>query len=187
MSFGDIVTWICVLIALWYVPQHLLRMYAPGVMPWLRSWWQMAVEYQRDRYEQRAPAYGLRDDRVKTFQDDDRAGDDIMSRKTAQTAADGTQTQTDERVSEASQWMERLKVDRTKMALIELTVYSGWSVDEIRKVVKGDNNVMGAEIESARKRQGVEPEPAYVTPIVGRPTAARFETDPEYPYQAPAH
>lgn len=30
------------------------------------------------------------------------------------------------------------------------------------------------------------PEVAHVTPIVGRPTNARFETDPDFPYQAPA-
>lgn len=42
---------------------------------------------------------------------------------------------------------------------------------------------------SMRRWRGDEPteeEPGYTTPIVGRPTAARFETDPEYPYQAPA-
>jgi hypothetical protein len=27
---------------------------------------------------------------------------------------------------------------------------------------------------------------AHVTPIVGRRTSAVFETDPDYPYQAPA-
>lgn len=26
----------------------------------------------------------------------------------------------------------------------------------------------------------------HVTPIVGRPTSAKFETDPDYPYQSPA-
>jgi hypothetical protein len=32
-----------------------------------------------------------------------------------------------------------------------------------------------------------EPKSEHVTPIVGRPTSARFDiTDPDYPYQAPA-
>lgn len=32
----------------------------------------------------------------------------------------------------------------------------------------------------------VDDEPIHVTPIVGRRTSAVFETDPDYPYQAPA-
>lgn len=176
MSLSDMIEWACVLIALWYVPRYLLKVYAPGVLPWLRSWWQYAVDAQRQRANS-----------VNNFQDAAGTAPHIMSRQTPQTVTDGTQTQTDERVSEADRWIERLRVDRTKLTLIELTAYTGWSVDEIRKVIKGDNNVLGSEIEGARKRQGIEPEPSYITPIVGRATNARFETDPDYPYQAPAH
>ena len=41
---------------------------------------------------------------------------------------------------------------------------------------------------SMRRWRGEEPEEdqPYVTPIVGRPTSAKFETDPDYPYRAPA-
>lgn len=31
MSFGDAITYICLAIALWYVPRYLLRVYAPGL------------------------------------------------------------------------------------------------------------------------------------------------------------
>ncbi len=31
MSFGDIVTYACLLVAIWYVPRYLLRVYAPGL------------------------------------------------------------------------------------------------------------------------------------------------------------
>lgn len=176
MSLSDMIEWACVLIALWYAPRYLLKVYAPGVLPWLRSWWQYAVETQRQRANS-----------VNDYQSTPAADAYIMSRQTAQATPDEKQTQTDERVSEAYRWIERLRVDRTKLTLIELTAYTGWSVDEIRKVIKGDNNVLGSEIEGARKRQGIEPDPTYVTPIVGRPTSARFDTDPDFPYQAPAH
>jgi hypothetical protein len=45
-----------------------------------------------------------------------------------------------------------------------------------------NNNVWAKAIPS----QG-SAESSYVTPIVGRPTSARFETDADFPYQAPAH
>jgi hypothetical protein len=68
------------------------------------------------------------------------------------------QTQTDQQTdygSEADGWLDRLEVDRTKTALIELLVYSGWEVGQIRGVLKGDNGVIGAEIEAARQRLGI--------------------------------
>jgi hypothetical protein len=49
--------------------------------------------------------------------------------------------------------------DRTKTALIELLVYSGWEVGQIRVVLKGDNGALGAEIEAARQRLGISTEP----------------------------
>lgn len=124
---------------------------------------------------------------VNTFQEADPPAARIMSRETAQTGqTDRADRQTD-RVSVADPWIERLKVDRTKTALIELLVDSAWGVGEIRSVLKGDTTVLGVEIENARKRRGAEPEePTYRTPIVGRPTSAQFfETDPELAYQPP--
>ena len=88
---------------------------------------------------------------VKTY-------DTLMSRA-AQPAPQTAQTdrQTDY-VSEADLWLDRIEVDRTKTALIELLVYSGWEVGQIRGVLKGDNGAIGAEIEAAKIRLGmVEP------------------------------
>jgi hypothetical protein len=77
----------------------------------------------------------------------------------AQTEADWqTDRQTDE-VSEADRWLDRLEVDRTKTALIELMVYSGWQVGEIRAVIKGDNGAIGAEVAAARERLGLGEDP----------------------------
>lgn len=79
----------------------------------------------------------------------------VVSSGSAQT---DRQTQTDEQtdlVSVADQWLDRLEVDRTKTALIELLVYSGWDVGQIRSAVKGDNGTIGAEVDAARKRLGI--------------------------------
>lgn len=53
--------------------------------------------------------------------------------------------------------VSRLQLDRTKTAVIEVLVYNGWSVGEIRAVLKGDSNTFGAEVEAARQRLGIDP------------------------------
>lgn len=79
----------------------------------------------------------------------------VMLPAPAQTGQTGqTDTQTDH-VSEADRWLDRLEVDRTKTALIELLVYSGWEVGQIRNVVKGDNGAIGVEVEAAKIRLGI--------------------------------
>lgn len=76
--------------------------------------------------------------------------------QTEQTAQTDRQT---DYVSEADRWLDRLEVDRTKTMLIELLVYSGWDVGQIRGVLKGDNGAIGNEIDAARKRLGMTDEP----------------------------
>jgi hypothetical protein len=71
---------------------------------------------------------------------------------------DQTDRQTDQ-VSVADQWLDRMELDRTRTTMIELMVYSGWKVGEIRAVLKGDNGVIGTEIEAARQRLGIVDEP----------------------------
>lgn len=72
------------------------------------------------------------------------------------TQTDQTDEQTDY-VSEADQWLDRLEVDRTRAAVVELLVYSGWTVSDVRKanLLRGDNAIIGPEIEAARKRLGM--------------------------------
>ena len=92
---------------------------------------------------------------VKTSQD----ATPVMSRENAQTTqTDQTDGQTDQ-VSEADRWLDRIEVDRTKTALIELLVYSGWDVGQIRGVVKGDNGAIGVEVEAAKQKLGMVDEP----------------------------
>lgn len=79
-----------------------------------------------------------------------------------QASADEQTNKTDRpdgRVSVAEQWMGRLEVDRTRAAVIELMVYSGWQVGEIRSLLKGDNAVIGHEVAAARQRLGLGDDP----------------------------
>jgi hypothetical protein len=81
--------------------------------------------------------------------------DRIMSRGIAQTGQTAQTDQQTDQVSEADQWLDRLELDRTKTAVIELLVYSGWEVGQIRNVIKGDNGAIGGEIDAARRRMGI--------------------------------
>lgn len=104
---------------------------------------------------------------VKHYQDDV----PVMSRQIDQTAQTNRTDEPDGRTSEANLWMDRIAVDRTKTTLITLLVYSGWSVEEIRRTLKGENATLGAEIEQVRKQLGIAPQ---VTPIAQRPTEASY-------------
>lgn len=143
MMFGDFVLLLSVLVALWYVPRYLWRVYGgPDIRAWI----------------------------VNTFQP-------VMSRPSAYPMADETDRHADRpSVSADDSWIARLELDRSKAVLIELLVYSGWQVGEIRAVVKGDNGAIGVEVDAARKRLGVEP-PELRTPIAGRPTDAKFASN----------
>lgn len=96
-----------------------------------------------------------------------------MSTPAARTATDEN-GRTDARpVSAADAWLDRFEVDRTKTATIELMVYSGWSVAQIRAVIKGENAALGAEIDAARQRLGIDPEPPRAIPVRPRNDAER--------------
>jgi hypothetical protein len=63
---------------------------------------------------------------------------------------------------------------------------AGMNRDDARALLKPwgiplDNNVW-AEVGAVLEKEAAP----YVTPYVGRPTSARFETDQDFPYQAPA-
>lgn len=114
---------------------------------------------------------------------------EITSSRPQTGQTDQTDGQTD-RVSAGDQWLARLKVDRKKSALIELLVYSGWSVGEIRSTIKGDSGAIGAEIQALRgggDQSAPESDPdMHVTPIAGRVTRKEYYPDePELEYQAP--
>lgn len=103
----------------------------------------------------------------------------------AQTGASATRQTADARVSAADPYIERLRLDRTRITLIELMVYTGWSVGEIRGVLKGDNTVISSEIEQARQKLGIAEAPRAI-PLAERGAPPRpLVLDPELPYQPP--
>lgn len=112
--------------------------------------------------------------------------DDDMS-STARHNDERTQTDdADERTNHVpapDPLVARLEVDRTREAIIGLLVNSGWSVAEIRAVIKGENAAIGAMIADARGDH-IAP---YETPIAGRPTRRDYYPDePELIYRDPA-
>lgn len=101
----------------------------------------------------------------------------VMSRPAPPAQVQTTDRQADRpSVSVDSLELPRLRLDRTKQAIIEVMVYNGWQVGEIRAVIKGDNGAIGAEIEAAKKKLGIETAENR-TPIAGRPTDATFASD----------
>lgn len=59
-------------------------------------------------------------------------------------------------VSALLRLIDQVGVDRTRVAWIELMVYKGYSVGEIRSLLKGDNGIIGTEVEQARQRLGID-------------------------------
>jgi len=138
--------------------------------------WSRSIERARKQKAYREQLYGYAD--VNDYQD-------VMSRQAGRPQqTDKTDGQTDP-VSAADQWVERLELDRTKTTLIELLVYSGWDASQVRAVLKGDNGALGAEVEAARKRLGIEPPPPRMIAVRDNGAPPRnIPMDSDYPYQA---
>lgn len=95
-----------------------------------------------------------------------RLWDRFVNRSQVAMSPDAAQTTTDEQtdsrqtmVSDAEILLNRTELDRTRLAWITLMVYKGYTVGEIRGLLKGDNGVIGTEIETARKHLGITGEP----------------------------
>jgi hypothetical protein len=56
-----------------------------------------------------------------------------------------------------------IMIDRSRPALISALVACDWKTGEIRAVLKGDNGVIGTEVDAARARLGITETPRYVT------------------------
>jgi len=130
---------------------------------------------------------------VKDFAPTMHAAANDMSTPAQRTATDGDGRTDGRPVSAPNPWMERLQVDRTRAAVIELLVYSGWRVEQIRTIVKGENGAIGSEVDAARQRLGVD-EPARVILVSkrgGEPTPLpmdrplRYPDDPSLEFKAP--
>jgi hypothetical protein len=78
---------------------------------------------------------------------------------------------------------DSLLYERTELLMFyKLLRKYGIPREEARPVLKAMRIPLSNDVWAS----AAPPEQEHVTPIVGRPTNARFETDPDYPYQAPA-
>lgn len=75
--------------------------------------------------------------------------------QTEQTTQTDQTDEADQAVSDADLWLDRMELDRTRTAVIELMVYTGWSTSQVRAVLKGDSGVIGVEVEAARQKLGI--------------------------------
>lgn len=66
----------------------------------------------------------------------------------------------------------RLRLDRTRTAVMAVLIDTGWSVTEVRSVLKGETAAISREYAELANR-GPE---VVETPIAGRPTAAQFRS-----------
>jgi hypothetical protein len=125
--------------------------------------------------------WSVRGELARLFLVQDEAGETVshsqvvMSPAPAPIVPDGADRQQTDEVSKGSLWIERLQLDKTRAGWVELMVYMGYTVGDIRGLLKGDNGAIGTEIEAARKRLGMGPSAGYQTPVAGRPTDAKFQ------------
>lgn len=143
MMFGDLILILSILVALWYVPRYLWRVYGgPNTVKSIMS-------------NVSGPA------RPAPTQTTDRPADRLS-------------------VSADHERPPRHQVDRTREAVIDELLYSGWTMTDLRRegILRGDNTKISAEVEAARKRLGIESGDPR-TPIAGRITGGTFASDRE--------
>lgn len=181
MAFGDIITYLCLAIAIWYVPRYLLRIYAPGVGPWIREWWQRGVEIQRVRYEQRASAYGLRD--VNDYADDDT---NVMSRSDDNDMRlSPSVSQTDEVQTSDRPMMPKPTPDKM-LDIFKVLRAAGIDRDELRGPWRAAGLPLDNNLWAKAKPAAPEDDDVLITPYAGRRTKASFYPDePELEYKPP--
>lgn len=71
---------------------------------------------------------------------------------------DSRQTALQSGLSEIEEACKRARLDRSKESLVSLLVTLGWGVGDIRQVIKGDNNAIGALVAKAKAGQLEPPE-----------------------------
>lgn len=65
---------------------------------------------------------------------------------------DSRQTASESRLSDIEQLVERVQLDRSRETIIELLVRVGWSVSDIRAIIKGDNAVISGLVAKAKSK-----------------------------------
>jgi len=77
----------------------------------------------------------------------------------APTAPDEANRPQTDRVFALADAIDSKALDRTRAALIEALVSAGWAVGGIRGLIKGDTGAIGAEVEAAKQRLGINAPP----------------------------
>ena len=138
-TLGDVVTCATAIVAVLIVPAALVRVWWPVLKARFAEWFLVPLD----------------EEPVKPFPP-------LMS---PLQEADSQTAQTDEpdrlSVSAADRLLKQLEVDRTRERLIEVLLYTGWTIGDLRRerILRGDNNEISAEVEAARRRLGIEREP----------------------------
>ena len=179
MSIGDLITYICLVLAVWYVPRYLLRVYAPGLYARIKLSIENAVrelqerDYARYQAKQVARRYVTYDDDAAPVPSAVPVPVPLPSLGTgAIDIAALADNLTEDQYIELG---ARLRDRNGK------PIYSG---KRLYTLAGGNHDEFLANM---RRWRGDLPDaPVYTTPIVGRATSARFETDPDFPYQSPA-
>jgi hypothetical protein len=87
-----------------------------------------------------------------------------MSFAQSQTVANERTDRTDDAdglVSVADQWLDRIELDRTRTAVMEILLTSGWTITDMRRegIFRGENATISAEVEATKKKLGIVGEP----------------------------
>lgn len=106
-------------------------------LPWLRSW-------ARSWFTVRVPETARPVKMVDT-------APTVPSARSAESRADERTDGRTDGVPALSKVETLLQLDKTRRGVVKALVLAGWSVEEIRGVVKGANGDIGKEIEQARK------------------------------------
>jgi hypothetical protein len=94
-----------------------------------------------------------------------------------------TQAQTDRQTEQAP----RIRAEDL-LTLCKLMRLAGISREDAQEAFRESGLPFNNNVWAKAAAPQASADASYVTPIVGRPTSARFDvTDPDYPYQAPAH
>jgi hypothetical protein len=129
-----------------------------AALRWLGTWWRRASERAEELAEaehQRRLARLRGEEGVNHFGDDEAGESSLIMSEMADEHGRTRTDETDGRASAVDPVVAQLQVDRTRTTVIEVMVYSGWTVAEIRGVVKGENATISEEVRAARARLGI--------------------------------
>lgn len=110
---------------------------------------------------------------------DEEADEQTASPDEADEQTDDRQTALESRLSDIEESIERIQLDRSREAVVELLVQLGWSVSDIRAIIKGDNAVISGLVAKAKSTLEQPEEAAQAKENLGQIVAMTI--DPSRP------